>query len=177
MLYFPHQSSELESLENLQKTFTKKIPEVQHLDYWSRLKQLRMYSQQRRADRYKIIHTWKVLEKKVPNCGIQESTSLRRGRECTIPALKGSPAMQNLRDQSFQVTGPRLFNSLPRHIRDTSKATVDEFKEKLDKFLAVLPDEPKIGEMIPHICDKTSANPSNSLIDVILYQKAKYVGG
>ena len=90
--------------------------------------------------------------------------------EENVQSLHSKP-VQNLHDQNFQVTGPRLFNSLPRHIRDTSKATVEEFKEKLDKFLAVLPDEPKIGEMIPHICDQTSAKPSNSLIDVILYQR------
>ena len=52
-LYFPSQSNGLENIENLMKTFTKKIPEVSHLDYWSRLRQLKMYSQQRRAERYR----------------------------------------------------------------------------------------------------------------------------
>ena len=55
-------------------------------------------------------------------------------------------------------------------IRDTRKATVEEFKEKLDKFLAVLPYEPKIGEMIPHICDQTFAK-----IKLKLLQQRKLV--
>jgi hypothetical protein len=80
-------------LENLLKVFTKKIPEVSHLDYWSRLKKLKMYSHERRTERYKIIYTWKVLEGMVPNCGINHTTRERRGRECTIPAPRGRTAI------------------------------------------------------------------------------------
>ena len=113
-LYFPNQSRELEKLENLQKTFTKKISEVSHLDYWTRLKQLKMYSQQRRSERYKIIYTWKILEGLVPNCGINQTNSDRRGRSCIIPTSRGSTSVKNLREQSFQVMGPKLFNILPK---------------------------------------------------------------
>jgi hypothetical protein len=176
-LYFPNQSSELQSIENLQKTFTKKIPEVAHLDYWTRLKHLKMFSQQRRADRYRILYTWKVLEGKVPNCGIQSKFNDRRGRECQIPPTRGTPAVQNLRHQSFQMAGPQLFNSLPRTLRDLEKISIEDFKEKLDLFLATLPDHPKIGDMIPNICNQVTAKPSNSLIDVILHQKNIYGGG
>ena len=54
-LYFPNQTNQLEKIEELMKSFTKKIPQVKDLDYWSRLKHLKMYSQQRRAERYKIM--------------------------------------------------------------------------------------------------------------------------
>ena len=176
-LYFPSQSNGLENIENLMKTFTKKIPEVSHLDYWSRLRQLKMYSQQRRAERYRIIYTWKVLEGMVPNCGIEHTYSERRGRECKIPDLRGRQAIQSLRDQSFQVTGPRLFNSLPRYIRNLKNKSKEEFKEKLDQFLASLPDQPKIGDLVPSICNQNTAKPSNSLTDVILHHKNIYGGG
>ena len=89
-LYFPTQSRDVENLENLFKSYTKKIPEVSQMDYWSRLKHLKMYSQQRRAERYKIIYTWKVLEGMVPNCGIKFNTNERRGRHCEIPKCKGN---------------------------------------------------------------------------------------
>ena len=49
-LYFPGQSSELEAIEDVQKSFTKKIPEVNHLNYWERLSHLKIYSQQRRTE-------------------------------------------------------------------------------------------------------------------------------
>ena len=176
-LYFPSQSTELESIENIQRSFTKKIPELYQLNYWERLSQLKMYSQQRRAERYRIIYTWKVLEGLVPNCGINETVSDRRGRECTIPQLKGKQKYQSLRNQSFQVNGPRLFNCLPAGLRNTKKVSVPEFKEKLDKFLSQLPDHPKVGDLVPNVCNQITARPSNSIVDVINHRKNNYGGG
>ena len=97
------------------------------MDYWSRLKHLQMYSQQRRAERYRIIYTWKVLEGIVPTCGSQHN--VRGGWEFSIPPLKGKASIQTLGDQSFQVNRTRLFHSLPRNL-----------KKKLDEYLATLPD-------------------------------------
>ena len=176
-LYIPMQSSGLQTIENLQKQFTKKIPEVAHLDYWSRLKTLKINSQERRAERYKIIYTWKVLEGMVPNCGITSSNSERRGRECLVPLPKGKQSVQTLRDQSFQKVGPKLFNCLPRHLRDTKQKSTEEFKEKLDRFLATLPDQPLIGELIPAVCNQVTAKPSNSLLDVIPLKRRNHGGG
>ena len=164
-LYMPNQTSELMQLENLQKCFTKKIPEIRHLNYWQRLKQLRIYSQERRLERYRIIYTWKILENLVPNCGLTVSHSERRGRLVIVPPLKGSPSIRKLREQSFQVNGPKLFNCLPPSIRNISKVTIDEFKEQLDQFLANVPDEPNVDGLTPAACDLFSAAPSNSIRD------------
>ena len=176
-LYFPNQSTDLEKLEDLQKTFTKKIPEVHSMNYWERIKHLKMYSQERRAERYSIIYTWKVIEGLVPNCGVYSTQNERRGRECKIPALKGSPAIRNMRDQSFQVRGPRLFNCLPRSIRNSTQISVEDFKVKLDQFLAKLPDQPKIGDLVPNVSDQTTMKPSNSIIMIINHMKHSYGGG
>ena len=116
-----------------------------------------------------------MLEERVPNCGIKSNTHDRRGRECIIPQLKGKSSIRNLRDQSFQVNGPRLFNSLPKQLRNLSKVPIDEFKMKPDKYLANLPDNPKIGDLVPSICNQITAKPSNSLIDVIQHQKNIYL--
>ena len=164
-LYMPNQISEMLLLENLQKCFTKKIPEVRNLNYWQRLKHLKMNSQNRRLERYRIIYTWKILEEMVPNCGLEVSHSERRGRQVVIPPLKGSPSIRKLREQSFQINGPKLFNCLPPSIRNISKVTVDTFKEKLDKFLSNIPDEPNVEGLTPATCDLYSAAPSNSIID------------
>ena len=176
-LYFPGQSRELQQLEELQKTYTKKIPEVQNMDYWSRLRYLKMYSQQRRAESYRIIYTWKVLEGLVPNCGITPNNHVRRGRECIIPPLKGRQAVRSLRNQSFQVNGPQLFNSIPKKLREITKVHTDDFKLELDKYLSTLPDQPKVGDQIPSVCNQNSAMPSNSIIDVIQHQKYIHGGG
>ena len=52
-----------------------------------------------------------------------------------------------------------------------------DFKEKLDLYLATLPDQPLIGDLVPNICSQTTAKPSNSLVDVILHTKRIYGGG
>ena len=119
-LWMPMKAGEIEKIENLQKQFTKKIPEVRHLSYWERLKQLKMLSQQRRMERYRIIYTWKILEGKSPNCGLTSKSHERLGRICDIPQIKtnSKAAIQTLRENSFQVNGPKLFNCLPKKIRN-----------------------------------------------------------
>ena len=112
-LYFPHLSTQMQKIENLQQIYTKKIPEVSHLNYWERLKSLKMLSQERRMERYRILYAWKILEGISPNCGLESDISERRGRELKVPVLKGIGKIHTLREASFQVHGPKLFNSLP----------------------------------------------------------------
>ena len=52
------------------KNFNK-IPEVQHLNYWEKLKFLKMNSQERLMERYRILYVWKILEKKHWNVGLK----------------------------------------------------------------------------------------------------------
>ena len=62
----------LESMESktdtsYRRTFTYKITEVQHLNYWERLHELKLYSLQRRRERYIIIYISKITQHMVPN--------------------------------------------------------------------------------------------------------------
>ena len=75
---------------------------------------------------------------------IEELNSERRGREAKVPKSKGSGKFQSIREASFQINGPRLFNSLPKAVRNTTKVGIEEFKLKLDKYLESIPDEPKM---------------------------------
>ena len=70
-----------------------------------------------------------------------------------------------MREQSFQCNGPKLFNSLPKEIRNISKVSVEEFKEKLDKYLQKIPDEPNVEGLTPSACDMFTTAPSNSVVD------------
>ena len=164
-LYLPGKPADIEKLEDLQRIYTGKIPELQGLNYWQRLESLKMLSQGRRMERYRAIYVWKILEGLVPNCGLEVTHSERRGREIQVPKPKGSQRVKTLREQSFQVSGGNLFNSLPKSVRNLEKVSVEEFKFKLDKYLEVLPDEPKVGTYIPSVCNQFSASPSNSIID------------
>ena len=168
-LYQPLQSGNLTRIENLMKTYTKKIPEMKELNYWMRLKTLKMNSQQRRFERYRILYTWKVLEGLVPNPGLEQCDPGRGGRQVKIPRLnnRSSARTKSLREASFQVHGPRLFNCLPEHVRKVTNCDLKVFKEKLDTFLSRIPDEPKIGSLIPACCDQVTGAPSNSLVDQV----------
>ena len=164
-LYFPTKSADMEKIENLQRNFTRNIPEVKHMNYWQRLAHLQMYSQERRMERYRIFYTWKMLEGLVPSCGLDEVYSERRGREIRIPQVKGSGKCQTIREGSFKIHGGKLFNSLPKYLRNLTKISTNDFKASLDLHLQAIPDQPKFQGYTPTACSQVTANPSNSIID------------
>ena len=167
-LITPYRLQEWKQMEAIQRTLTSKISEIRVLNYWQRLEELKLYSIQRRHERYSIIYIYKVLEELVPNFSankVQVKISERRGRLCVIPPVTSShcpSVVKNAREASFPIRGPRIFNSLPKHIRNISGVSVDAFKHKLDKFLRSVPDKPTVDGY----CGMRAA-ASNSLIDVI----------
>ena len=128
--------------------------------------------------RYKIIYVWKILEGKVPNCGIVPADNNRKGQLCNITTLtKCTQKIQTLFENSFQVVGPKLFNSLPANIRNKSKCSIDDFKFVLDQFLSKIPDEPKLPGYIPAASNQYSGQPSNCLIEQIRRCSQTVTGG
>ena len=120
--------------------------------FWKCLAHINMISMQRRLERYRIIYSWKILEKLAPNCGISQvegSEVSRLGRRLNIIVPKGSAQVNRMKEPAFQVNGPKLFNCLPASIRNTTRKGLDEFKEKLDIHLQKLPDQPRIDGMSP----------------------------
>ena len=151
VLWAPFKVEEIRRVEKIQSNFTKhiNIPGIKEMDYWTRLKTLNLYSVQRRFERYKIIYVWKILQGLVVNPGIEFNDDLgsRTGLTCKIPKHT-----MNLREKSFMISGPRLFNSLPKEIRECplksvqdSQVSVNHFKSKLDNFLKDIPDEPNLS--------------------------------
>ena len=151
-LWCPTQTGDIQSLEQVQRNFLRKVSGMQHLSYWQQLQELSLYSLERRRERYIIIYIWQIIEGKVPNidspdhAGIRATWSPRRGRNCIVPGVspQAPRQFQNIRYSSFAILGPRLFNSLPSSIRNKSGCTVDTFKFYLDKYLATVPDEPLV---------------------------------
>lgn len=166
-LWQPLQSGMLQRIENLQKSFTKKIPHISHLNFWERLSYLRINSQQRRLERYRIIYVWKILEGLSPNCGIISDENDKRGRMCKLPAIvqSASQHIKTLREQTLQMHGCKLFNKMPAEIRNLKYCGVEDFKIKLDQFLSQIPDQPVIGSLLPATCDPITMKPSNSILD------------
>ena len=68
-------------------------------------------------ERYRIFYIWKILENRVPNCGVEVTIENKRlGRRCKVPNLQknGRTGIQSLREQTLQINGSRLFNCIPK---------------------------------------------------------------
>ena len=166
-LYFQGQSADLETLEDLQRKYTKKIKGLHNLNYWERLHSLHLYSQERRIERYRILYVWKTIEGRVPNCGIKTKSTDRHGSLCEVPKLKNNAKtrIKTLQEKRFTINGPMLFNILPKEVRNLTGCSVEDFKAKLDSFLSCIPDQPKTPGLIPEASNQFSALASNSLVD------------
>ena len=106
----------------------------------------------------------------VPNYGLSSNTNSRRiGRMITIPKPTGTESFKTLNERSLGIEGAKLFNSMPRCIREHA-GSLDSFKTKLDKFLQLIPDEPRGDSyMIPGAYQyaplNTMPKTSNSIKD------------
>ena len=63
-LWSPHKISQITQIEKVQRSFTKQISGLRDLSYHERLQTLKLYSLQRRKERYCIILIWKIIENK-----------------------------------------------------------------------------------------------------------------
>ena len=93
---------------------------------------------------------------KVPNIGIRirRQESDRNGLFLEIP----NKNEHRLRKSSLLSMGPKIFNALPRDIRNLHNS-MDSFKSKFDDFLSIIPDYPRI--------DEGSLQHSNALVDIL----------
>ena len=110
---------------------------------------LGLYSLERRRERYIIIYLWCSLERLIPNFGshedngIQPKVYFRHGRKCVVKLVKRGP-YASLINASLTVRGSKLFNAMPRSLRNLTGCCKDHFKKKHDIILAEIPDEPQI---------------------------------
>ena len=157
---------DLKSQEQVLRSFTRRIKGYQNMEYWDRLKALKIFSTQRRMERYRIIYVWKVIRGIVPDYGIKTNeNNARLGRMVYVPNYKGSVArFKTLFEASLRIEGAKLYNCIPRHLRDFN-GTKETFKHNLDLFLSSVPDEPAIDRwMVPSAMDY-NCKPSNCLYD------------
>ena len=80
----------------------------------------------------------------------------------TFPLYKNKAV--KARDRSFSLTASQLWNSLPKHIRNISGASVDSFKRSLDFILKYYPDEPRCSANGLYI--NVAGRKSNSIYDI-----------
>ena len=56
-LWSPTQTGDIQSLEQVQRNFIRKIKGIQHLSYWQQLQELSLYSYERRRECYILLYT------------------------------------------------------------------------------------------------------------------------
>ena len=145
-LWNPYRITDIAALEGVQRTFTSKIHGFQHFNYWERLSKLNLQSLQRRRERYILIYVWKILQGKVPNdINMQFSFNERRGFQVTIkPMINAYSKGQTIYDNSFIITGAKLWNLLPLQVNAIS-SSLNVFKSALSKFMNLFPDNPPVA--------------------------------
>ena len=142
-LWNPHRIQDIQTLEAIQRSFTRRISGCQNLNYWERLKFLHLPSLQRRRERYIIINTWKILQKKAPNdINMVFYESDRLGVRVKVPPrVKGCPsAISSIYEHSFSVKAAKLWNILPKSVNTAQD--LNSLKAALGKFLEKFPDTP-----------------------------------
>ena len=115
------------------------------MNYWERLKKLKIMSLQRRRERYIIIHMWKTLHGSCPNdINVQFSPPSRHGVRAKVPILSSASTQrhQTTYDASFAVHGPRLWNTIPNNL--TVEPSFQKFKQGLTTFILTVPETPPV---------------------------------
>ena len=164
IIWNPYLQKEINMLEQIQRSYTSKLEGLNNLNYYERLKELKIYSLERRRDRYIILYIFKIINNIVPNPGISYKYSARRGKILLNPSISSTSShASSLAFHSFLQRSPRIFNALPKEIRNSTPTNINSVKKSLDQFLSNIPDEPKIPGCYP-----STHALSNKLEDQIL---------
>ena len=84
-LWCPTDQLAIGKLESVARNFTSQISGLSELGYWERLQALRMYSQEHRRERYRVIFIWKVLQGLVEGYSIAGYQNPRRAELLMLP--------------------------------------------------------------------------------------------
>ena len=155
-LWSPTELGRIRELENVQRSFTRRIDGLEDLNYWERLKDLKLYSLERRRERYCIIYVWKILNDLAPNfkgdLKIERVyISERNGIKCVVPRTvsHATQRMRTIRENTLRIRGINLFNKLPVELRQPGIGSdleepkrINKFKSLLDKILKTIPNQP-----------------------------------
>ena len=90
----------------------------------------------------------------------------RHGTQCVIQYPTNINPAQSLQENALTVFGPRLYNSLPKYLRDFESVKTEKFKFELDKLKELIPDGPKMPNYV------TTAG-TNSILDQLTHLRAQ----
>ena len=90
----------------------------------------------------------------------------RNGTQCVIQYPTNRNQAQSLQENAITVFWTRLYNSLPKYLRDIESVKTEKFKFEFDKFLDTIPNQPKMGNYV-------TASGSNSILDQLTLLRAQ----
>ena len=168
VVWSPNEQKYINEIEDIQRIFTGKIEGMEELNYHERLKCLKMYSLERRRERYLIIYGWQQIEgikENILQLQISERESSRRIKSKQIPyaGINGDRILPSTKTKILNSPASkteRMFNSMPAWLRNMTGVKTDTFKKHLDKWLKDIPDQPKCGRYAGWV-----AAASNSIQD------------
>ena len=137
-LWSPYLLKHIYLIEKVQRAFTKHISGMCFLSSSKCLELRKLYSLQRRRERYGIIYVWKIVEGLVPNLSDPISIFDRRGRTCIV-CHSGAGRLGTLKYNSFRGRSIRMFNRLPKAIFMLSSCSVVGFKTPILRTLWIFP--------------------------------------
>ena len=82
---------------------------------------------------------------------------------CSIQYPTNRNPAQSIQENAITVFGPRFYNSLPKYLRNIESVKTENFKFELDKFLELIPNEPKMPNYVT-ASGKATASSTSSLI-------------
>ena len=149
------------------RAFTKRAWGLREVMYWDRLKKFKLMSMQRRVQRYRCIYIWKIINHMIPDIGIFKLAQTRNTRTgvtfVPLPLDGFSLAFKTKQRNTLLHNGVLIYNSLPTSIWSIMD-DLNNFKYELDRYLALLPDQPAVPGAVPGARD-LYGDPSNCIID------------
>ena len=183
IIWCPFDPKLINLIENVQQRYTSKVQEYQiwnedrltydcSLNYWERLKDLNIYSLQRRRERFIIMYMYRILI----GLAAYDGFEIQVGRGITFKTKykhNSKKLVKRARHASFFYKGPQLYNLLPLELRQAEEIStptqnhVNSFKRKVDNFLRNIPDQPNVPDL-----NSSRVAANNSLIcQIPLYRR------
>ena len=101
-----------------------------------------------------------------------ENFKRAHGTQCIIEYQTNRYPAQSFQENPITVFAPRLYNSLPKYLKDIEIVKTEKFKFELDEFLELISSKPKIPNYV-------SAAKSNIILGQLSHHRAQriYQGG
>ena len=135
----PYYRKDIDKLERVQRRATKLIPRLRNMPYEERLKELNLFSLEKRRMRGDLIEVFKMF-RGFDNVNISDYLDIDRERNTRNNGFKiiGKNFRSEESKHFFFNRIVNVWNSLPSQV--VSCNTVESFKGRLDKFLSSNPD-------------------------------------